>query len=384
MRTLVDARAAGEPRRTGIGHYTTSLVGHLPAAAPEDTFVAWCVGMLGARAARDRLPDAPNLELRTTRVPNRVFGAVSRRFGVPRVEWLAGGADVLLATNFIPPPTRISALVIVVHDLAFDLLPETAPAHRGPEFRARFGRWLERANRVIVPSTSASEDLARLYDVDPGRIDVIHHGTDAHAYRAADETRIEDARRRFGIHGRYVLFVGALEPRKNLDRLIAAFSSLETDASLVLAGGPVSWHPEEAERLTDQIDDLPDRARERVIRTGYISIRDKHALISGATALAYPSLYEGFGLPVLEGFAAGVPVLTSDTSSMPEVAGDAALLVDPTDPEAIARGLGDLLADGDLREILAAAGMARAASFTWERCARRTVATLRRAVEQGG
>jgi glycosyltransferase involved in cell wall biosynthesis len=384
VRALVDARAANEPRRTGVGHYTTSLIGHLPGAAPDDTFVAWCVGLVGVRAARARLPAAPNLEVRTTRVPTRLFGAVARRLNVPRVEWLAGSADVVLATNFLPPPTRVRALVLVVHDLAFEILPETAPVHRGPAFRARFGRWLERATRVIVPSASAREDLARLYDVDPGRIDAIHHGTDAHAYRAADDTRIEDARRRFGIHGAYVLFVGGLEPRKNLDRLVAAFATIDTDASLVIAGGPVAWHPAEAERLAGQIEDLPDRVGERVIRTGYISVRDKHALISGATALAYPSLYEGFGLPVLEGFAAGVPVLTSSTSSMPEVAGDAAMLVDPTDPASIARGLGELLSDPDLREMLAAAGMARAASFTWERCARETVATLRRAVEEAG
>jgi glycosyltransferase involved in cell wall biosynthesis len=384
VRALVDARAAGEPRRTGVGHYTTSLIGHLPAAGPEDTFVAWCVGLLGARAARARFPAVANLQVRTTRIPTRVFGAVARRLDLPRVEWLAGSADVVLATNFLPPPTRVRALVLVVHDLAFELLPETAPVHRGPAFRTRFGRWLERSTRVIVPSASAKEDLARLYGVDPDRIDVIHHGTDAHAYRAADDTRIEDARRRFGIHGRYVLFVGGIEPRKNLERLVAAFARLDTDAELVLAGGPVAWHPAEAERLADQIEGLPDGVRERVIRTGYISVRDKHALISGATALAYPSLYEGFGLPVLEGFAAGVPVLTSDTSSMPEVAGDAAMLVDPTDPASISRGLGELLSDGDLREMLAAAGMARAASFTWERCARETVATLRRAVDQAG
>jgi len=384
VRAVVDARAAGEPRRTGIGHYVSGLVGHLPSASPEDTFVAWCVHVLGARATRRRFPDAPNLQVRTTRIPPRLLGAVTRRLNVPRVEWLAGSADVLLATNFIPPPTRIPALVIVVHDLAFELLPETAPVHRGPEFRARLARWLDRATRVIVPSASAGDDLARRYEVDPGRIDVIHHGTDAHAYRAADETRIEDARRRFGISGRYVLFVGGLEPRKNIARLITAFASVPTDASLVLAGGPVPWHPDEAERLNALIDELPQQVRRRVIRTGYVSVRDKHALISGATALAYPSLHEGFGLPVLEGFAAGVPVLTSDISSLPEVAGDAAMLVDPMDPASIARGLATLLADADLREMLAAAGMVRAASFTWERCARLTVATLRRAAEEAG
>jgi glycosyltransferase involved in cell wall biosynthesis len=385
VRALLDARAAAEPRRTGIGHYVAGVVGHLPASAPEDEFVAWYLDVRGNRGGRrPRFPAAPNLEVRATRIPRRVFGALARRFDVPRVEWLAGAADVLLATNFIPPPTGIGAIVIVVHDLAFDVLPETAPRHHGPEFRARFSRWLERATRVIVPSTSTRDDLVGRFGVDPADVDVVHHGTDAHAYRAADATRIEEVRRRFAIPGPYVLFVGGIEPRKNLERLVLAFASIDTDASLVLAGSTVEWAPDEAERLDRVIRELPEPARRRVIRTGYVSVRDKHVLVSGATALAYPSLYEGFGLLVLEGFAAGVPVLTSNASALPEVAGDAALLVDPLDEISIARGLRELLADPDLREMLAAAGMARAASFTWERCARETARTLRRAVEQAG
>jgi glycosyltransferase involved in cell wall biosynthesis len=385
VRALLDARAAAEPRRTGIGHYVAGLVRHMPPAAPEDTFVAWYLDVRGERGRRQpRFPAAANLEVRASRIPRRAFGAVARRLDVPRVEWLAGDADVLLATNYIPPPTRIPVLVIVVHDLAFDVLPETAPLHHGPEFRARFARWLERATRVIVPSGSARDDLVRLYGVEPDRVDVVHHGTDAHAYRAAEAASVEEARRRYGIPGAYVLFVGAIEPRKNLERLVLAFASIDTDVSLVLAGSPVEWAPQEAERLDRVIEDLPEPARRRVIRTGYVTARDKHALVSGALALAYPSLYEGFGLPVLEGFAAGVPVLTSGVSALPEVAGEAALLVDPLDQASIARGLRELVADPDLREMLAAAGMARVASFTWERCARETVHALHRALGQAG
>ncbi len=121
---------------------------------------------------------------------------------------------------------------------------------------------------------------------------------------------------------------------------------------------------------------LPSAVQARIVRTGYLAERDKLALLSGATVLAYPSLYEGFGFPVLEGFAAGVPVLTSNVSSLPEVAGDAAVLVDPMDADAIAAALTELLADGDLRAVLSAAGVARAARFTWESTARATAAVL--------
>ena len=139
------------------------------------------------------------------------------------------------------------------------------------------------------------------------------------------------------------------------------------------------WFPEATERLDAAIESLPTSAKQRIVRTGYVNDRDKLALLSGATILAYPSLYEGFGFPVLEAFAAGVPVMTSNVSSLPEVAGEAAVLVDPADTHAIAKALSELVGDADLRAVLSAAGVARASRFTWEATARATAAVLREA-----
>jgi alpha-1,3-rhamnosyl/mannosyltransferase len=145
----------------------------------------------------------------------------------------------------------------------------------------------------------------------------------------------------------------------------------------VLTGGSVPWAKGYPERIDRVIAELPERVRTRVVRTGYVTDADRRALLSGAEVLAYPSLYEGFGFPILEGFAANVPVLTSDRAAMPETAGDAAVLVDPDDPGSIANGLAQLLGDDDLRNVLRAAGTARVASFTWERCARATAQVVR-------
>jgi alpha-1,3-rhamnosyl/mannosyltransferase len=176
------------------------------------------------------------------------------------------------------------------------------------------------------------------------------------------------------------LFVGGIEPRKNLEHLVRAFAMSDSGhLSLVLAGGPVRWYPEASERLDAVIQLLPESVRARIMRTDYVSERDKLALLSGATVLAYPSIYEGFGFPVLEAFAAGVPVLTSNVSSLVEVAGEAAVLVDPTDVDAIASALTELVADEDLRAVLSAAGVARASRFTWEATARATAVVLREA-----
>src|SRR6185503_6606398 len=164
------------------------------------------------------------------------------------------------------------------------------------------------------------------------------------------DAELERVRSAYRIGGRYALFVGGLEPRKNLHGLIEAFRRVDTDAWLVVAGGRVNWIPGESGRLETAVAALPEQARSRIVMTGYVPEADKRALLAGAQVLAYPSLYEGFGFPVLEGFAAGVPVLTSNASSLPEVAGDAALLVDPHDPGQIADALARLLEDEGLRE----------------------------------
>jgi len=175
----------------------------------------------------------------------------------------------------------------------------------------------------------------------------------------------------------YALFVGGIEPRKNLERLARAFASVPPPAALVIAGGPVRWDPGATDRLDRTIEDLPSWLRGRIRRTGYVDEPDKRALLAGATALAYPSVYEGFGFPVLEAFAAGVPVLTSSVSSLPEVAGDAAVLVDPDDEGAIGEALARLLGDEALRDRLRAAGRERAAAFPWSATARATAEVLR-------
>jgi glycosyltransferase involved in cell wall biosynthesis len=378
VRIAIDARPALDPRRTGVGHYTRRIVRHLPAEDPLPEYVAWFLHAKGVLRRR-RFFDgaASNLSEHASRFPARLFQPMSSRLRVPRLEWLGVRFDALLATNFLPPPTRRPGVVLVVHDLAYERFPDSAP-HMNARWRRAFRRWLGRAAAVIVPSESARRDLLERHDeVDPGRVHAIAHG--AEPFDRPPSTEVQRVRERFGIGGRYTLFVGGIEPRKNLGGLVEGFRRAETDAWLVIAGGRTNWAPAEVERVRAAVDALPADLRRRVVLTGYVAEPDKRALLAGADALAYPSLYEGFGFPVLEAFAAGVPVLTSTTSSLPEVAGEAALLVDPRDADAIAGGLETLLRDEGLREGLRRAGTERVATFTWERTARRTAEVLRAA-----
>jgi len=379
MRAAIDARSALDARRTGIGHYTGRILRHLPLADPASEYVAWHLDPKGVRRGAFT-GIAPNLTEAVGRFPNRWFEPVSSRLGVPRIDRTVGRFDTLLATNFLPPATRGGGVVLVVHDLAFDVFPETAP-QVDARWRRRFQGWVSRAAGVIVPSASTRNDLVERFQVDPVRVDVVPHGTEA-GFRPAPAPVVDDVRRRYGIGERpYALFVGGLETRKNLEALVRAFGVVAAshDVGLVLAGGPVRWFPEAADGLDAAIAGLAPSVRPRVVRAGYVSDEEKVALLTGATALAYPSLYEGFGFPVLEAFASGLPVLTSNASSLPEVAGDAALLVDPHDEAAIAGGLRSLFDDAPLRERLAAAGRARVVAFTWEACAARTAEVLHRA-----
>lgn len=364
-----------------MGQYTQQLIRHLPLADPDDEYVAWYLHARGLLRPRRFFADvrARNLTEKASRFPARIFQPASNRLGVPRVEWLVD-FDLFVATNFLAPATSHADRVVpIVHDLAFEHFPESAP-HIDERWRRRFAATLAGSPGIIVPSASAAEDLHNAFVVADDRVHVVQHGVDAEAFAPVSEAAVDAVRHRHGIPGPYVLFVGGIEPRKNLERLVRAFS--ESDArhlSLVLAGGPVRWFPEAAERLDATIELLPEGVRGRIVRTGYVSERDKLALLSGATVLAYPSLYEGFGFPVLEGFAAGVPVLTSNVSSLPEVAGEAAVLVDPSDVDAIAAALSEMVADEDLRAVLSAAGVARASRFTWEATARGTATVLREA-----
>jgi glycosyltransferase involved in cell wall biosynthesis len=384
MRVVIDARPAVDPHRTGVGMYAEALLRHLPPAMPDDRFIAWYLDVRGVgRRPRRFAAWAPNLREHATRIPSRVFGPVSSRTGLPRIEWFAGASDLCIATNFLPPPTRSNGVVLIVHDLAFETMPETAP-HHDARWRRRFTRELQHAAAVIVPSVATLEDLRAHHDVEASRVHVVAHGTDTERFSPATPPEVDAVRTRYGIDGPYVVFLGGLEPRKNLERLVQAFGLLEDDdVALVIVGGEVRWAPSYAERVDAAIASLAPERRARVIRVGYVDHEDRRALLSGAEILAYPSRAEGFGFPVLEGFAANVPVLTSNVSSLPEVAGDAAILVDPSDPVSIAGGLRELLVDEDLRKVLRAAGTARVAKFTWQRSARETATVLRHAAQHG-
>lgn len=276
------------------------------------------------------------------------------------------GADVVHGPVYVGPIVAGCPLVVTLHDLSFIRHPELLRSGSRLYLTVLTRLSARRANRVIAVSRHTAQEASRLLGIPPERIDVVYHGV-SDTFRPLPAAAVEAFRRRHGLPDRYVLYLGTLEPRKNLVRLARAFARSRAEGwRLVLAGG-VGWGSND---LVGQIQALG--MDDRVLFPGYVRDDDLPLLYNAASVFAYPSLYEGFGMPVLEAMACGTPVLTSTTSSLPEVGGDAALLVDPEDTESIATGLDRLASDAELRQDMRERGLEWAGRFDWCRTAAET------------
>jgi glycosyltransferase involved in cell wall biosynthesis len=272
--------------------------------------------------------------------------------------------------------------VVTAHDVGYRYYPE---AHR---YRDRwYLNWTTRrhtrvARQVIVDSQATRDDLIRFYNANPDRLSVVYLGRDEGLTPVTNAETINAVKQKYGIPptNRYFLYLGTLHPRKNLVRLVEAFgmiasSKIDDGAPLKLViSGQKGWLFEEIFQTVQALE-----LSEQVVFTGYVAATDKPALLSGALAFVFPSLFEGFGLPILEAMSCGAPVLTSNVSSLPEVAGKAALLVNPHDTAQIAAGLRSLATDVNLRHELVKRGFEQVKSFSWDQAASQTLAILKKA-----
>lgn len=354
-------------QQAGIGRIIRGQVQALIAANPGYDLRLFVVGRIDA-AQRSQAP----LPLHTTPLDERNMVRIWHRLDspLPRVEWFTGGPlDLLHATDFVLAPSAAHHKLVTVHDLAFLFYPDAAMPGLQRYLNVVVPRSVHRADALIADSQHTAHDLTEQWQVPPAQITVVQGAVDhTHFQPVSDPARIAAVRQRYQLGGApYILALSRLEPRKNFVRLIEAFQAARNAGRLphtLVIGGKKGWL---YDTIFARVQELG--LQDQVLFPGFIEDTDLPALYSGAEFFAYPSLYEGFGLPIIEALACGAPVLTADNSCLPEAGGPGAIYINAEDRDSIAQGLLQLATDTSLRENLRIQGLAHAATFTWPRSA---------------
>ena len=369
MRIVFDGTTL-TPGRTGVGYYTEHLLQHLAreVVATGDEIV-----VVSNQPIDTQAPLPPHV-----RVHN------GHRFPI-RIGWMQLRAaraldalkpDVAHFTNGMIPIGAPSPTVVTVHDMSLRLYPGCHPVRRLLLNRPLMHVAIRQASSIVTVSNSARRDLLRLHGVAPDRVSVVHEAASPVFRPIKDRDRLDDVRARYNLPRRFMLYVGTIEPRKNLARLMEAFAAARRGGipHHLVCVGPYGWSSRD---LSGRIARLG--IQDAVHFTGYVPFDHLPSIYNLGEFFAFPSLYEGFGLPVVEAMACGIPVLTSSTSSLGEIAGDAAVTIDPTDTEAMTAAIVAFATDAELRRDRSERGLQRARSFSWQQTARQMLAVYHRA-----
>jgi glycosyltransferase involved in cell wall biosynthesis len=366
VRVAVDATALLDPP-TGIGVFTTRVLEGL-AARPDISPIAYAASWRGRHRLTDHVP--PSVSTVDRPLPARPARALWRRIDRPVIDWWTGPVDVVHGPNFVVPPSRSRAEVVTVHDLTTVHHPELC--HRSTlAFPGLVQRAIDRGALVHTVSESVAEEVRDHFVVEDDAVVTVHNGVDPPPPGTPGPPPVGP--------GPYLLALGTIEPRKDLPSLVQAFDRLAADRPdlrLVVAGVD-GWGVEAFDVAV-----VGARHRDRIVRLGWVGDDERRALLAGARALAYPSRYEGFGLPPLEAMAEGTPVVATRAGALPEILGDAAVLVPVGQVDALADGLGRVLDDGRLRDMLVTRGRAQVGDYDWGRCVDGLVDLYGRAVDR--
>ena len=356
-------------RGAGINWYVRNLLTHLPRVDHDNRYTAF-IGdgrftSSGLALKRSRLP--------TSRPVVRIFWEqVVQPFALRKER-----VDLLHALAFVTPLLSPCPSVVTVYDLSFLLYPESFKRFKR-FYLGLFTRLsARRARRIIAISESTKRDAVRLLGVPPEKVEVVYCGIDG-AFRPLAKDQVAAFRSKRGLPERFILFVGTIEPRKNVTRLIEAFATLRPCGLKLVIGGAKGWFYEDVFARVEELG-----LEGKVMFPGYIPGSELPLWYNAAELFVYPSLYEGFGLPPLEAMACGTPVVTANTSALPEVVGQAGLTVDPLDVEGLAEAMRRALGDEALRQEMRERGLQRAKVFSWTKTAQETVQVYRRAMECG-
>jgi glycosyltransferase involved in cell wall biosynthesis len=364
MRIGLEAQRANLPNPTGVERYAAELIKHLAKIDHKNEYILY----FRTPPAQWFLELPANFKCKVMPFP--------KFWTQIRLSWetIIHPVDVMMILASALPIIHPKNSIATVHDIAFEMFPKAFTT-----FMRKYLQWSTRfavksARKIVSVSQSTKNDLVRIYGADAKKIEVIHLGFDASQYSPKKYEQVQPILDKWNlVFQKYILFVGTLQPRKNILKLIEAFDLLRKknriEEKLVIVGGKGwLWEP-----IMNKIESVKDGS---IVYLQYLSNEDLKVVFSGASLLTLPALYEGFGLPPLEAMASGVPVVVSNISSLPEVVGDAGRLVEPDSVDSIAEGILEVLTNQNLRVQMIENGLLQAKKFTWEECARKTLALI--------
>lgn len=370
MNIAFDALPLISERMTGIGYCQAGQIKALMALHPEDKYIMqfFATGDGGDKRKRLDSYKAAGAEIRQGRCSGYLYRLLSNFLPIPYSAFFGRDADVTHFFNYIVPPKVSGKTIVTVHDMVYKAFPETVRGRTRYMLETGLRRSMKRADLIVTDSEFSKSEIIKYFPEHSEKLRVVPCGVDrARFHHEENQERIEETKGQLGIDRAYFLYLGTLEPRKNLRRLVIAYNEFRKGKSdypmLVLAGGK-GWLNEELVRTIKELN-----MGEDIKELSYVPEEHLCSLMSGALAFIFPSIYEGFGMPPLEAMACGVPVLTAHAASLPEVVGDSALICDPYSPPQMTDCLERLYRDDKLRRELSAAGLKRAAMFSWENAA---------------
>jgi glycosyltransferase involved in cell wall biosynthesis len=376
MTVGIDVRVLTRGTRTGVEEYTINLLSRLLRLDKNINFKLFFNAFNKTRLNYDWVR-LHNVALREMKIPNRFLFVSARYLNFPKIDKLLDGSDIFFNPHFFSAPlSKYAKKAMTFHDLSFELHPEHFSWRKRIWQRLLMNAKKEAlsAAKIIAVSESTKADLVDFYKIKPEKIKVIYSGVGEEFIKMSEtECRLSNVTQKYHLPRRYVLYFGTIEPRKNIVGLIKAFEILKEknknfkNLSLVISGGK-GW-------LFKDIFEASKKSKyaKQIIFTGFVSPEDKVYLYNLAELFVYPSFFEGFGFPPLEAMACGVPTITSNTSSLPEIADEAAVMVDPYDVEELAWAMEEILSDPNLSKELSKRSLGRAKIFSWDKCARETL-----------
>jgi len=375
VRIFVDAEVLVAPHFSGIGHYTLELLRGLDRLVENRSDISVELGVFFKQASKIRSYGFRNFKIRRSPFPLRVTNALKIRNLQPPYD-LFFGKRIYLFPNFTSWPTLFSPSVPIVYDLVFERFPQYVEPRNQAFLSSQVTKAVAWATKIVTISRNSQEEIAEFYHIPTDKITIAYPGIEQSALFRWPVDEVEKVKRKYGVNGEYILFVGNLEPRKNLKSLLLAYEQLDKklrDKYSLLLVGARGW-------LDDEIHETIERLRKDGNRiqtpNEYVHDKDRAAIFSGASLFVYPSLYEGFGIPPLEAMACGVPTITSNNSSLPEAVGDAAVMVDAQSVTELAHAMTRVLGNKKLQVGMIEKGYEQVDKFSWDNEARKLLDML--------